>query len=66
METISNADWEKAKSNFDVVLEQYLELLGTPGVITSFAIKNVFLPLLKRWNAGERTQELYAELRRMS
>jgi hypothetical protein len=42
-------DWDKA-------------LLATPGVNTTFALKVVMLPILKRFNSGERTDALYQEI----
>lgn len=55
-------DWEKCKTHFDEVFQEYKDLLGTPGVNTSFAINLTFLPLSNRYNEGERTQELYDEM----
>ncbi len=52
-------DWEKAKARLDEVLQEYKALIGRLGVNTSFAIMLTFDPLLKRYNSGERTQELY-------
>lgn len=55
-------DWERIKANFDTSLSHYLELIGTPGVNTTLALKLTFYPLLKRYLEGERTQELYDEM----
>lgn len=52
-------DWQKAKEHFDEVWTQYQELEGTPGVNTTLALRLTFDPLAKRYNCGERTQELY-------
>jgi hypothetical protein len=54
-------NWEKAKQHLDEVLSQYQELIGMPGVNPYFGIaylKN----LLKRYEWGERTQDLYDEM----
>jgi hypothetical protein len=59
---ISELDWDKAKQHFDSVRKLYQELEGTPGINTTLALRLVFDPLAKRFNAGERTQELYEEL----
>jgi len=53
---------DQAKAYFDSVLAQYLSLLGMPGVNVTFALKNVLLPLLERWNNGERSDALRDEM----
>lgn len=55
-------DWEKAKKNFDRVRKQYQDLEGMIGVNTSFALRITFDPLAKRYNSGERSEELYQEM----
>lgn len=55
-------DWAKAKQHFDDLRQQYQELEGTPGVNTTLALRAVFDPLAKRFNAGERTPELHKEM----
>lgn len=55
-------DWEKAKAHFDEVRKQYQDLEGKPGVNTSMALRFTFDPLARRFNSGERTQELYDEM----
>jgi hypothetical protein len=52
-------DWEQALIYFGQVRQTYQELAGTPGVNTSFALEHVFGPLAERYDAGERTLELY-------
>lgn len=42
-------DWPKAKTHFDNVRQQYLDLEGTPGVNTTFALRITFDPLAKRY-----------------
>jgi hypothetical protein len=56
---MDNLDWTKAKAHFDEVRSQYQELEGMPGVNTTFALRAVFDPLARRYNGGERTQEIY-------
>lgn len=60
--TITNDDWNKAKQRFDTIRKQYQDWDGLPGVNMTFALRIVFEPLAKRYNAGERTQELYDEM----
>jgi len=55
-------DWDAAKAHFDAVYKTYADLLNTPGANTMLAIWVVFWPLSKRYEAGERTPELYAEM----
>ena len=59
---MDDMDWIKAKAHFDDVRGQYQALEGMPGVNTTFALRMVFDPLAKRYNAGERTQELHDEM----
>jgi hypothetical protein len=40
----------------------YQDLEGKPGVNTTVALRLVFDPLAKRFNSGERTAELPAEM----
>jgi hypothetical protein len=56
------ADWDFAKARFDRIRQQYLDLDGVPGVNVQFALQLTFAPLAKRYNAGERTDELYLEM----
>ncbi len=51
--------WDVAKENFDKILELYKSMIGQPGVNTTLAIAMTFDPLLKRYNSGERSKELY-------
>lgn len=51
--------WGKAKKHFDEVRKQYLDLEGLSGVNTTFALRITFDPLAKRYNSGERTEDLY-------
>jgi hypothetical protein len=55
-------DWERAKTHFDMVRQIYMDMEGMPGVNTTMALRITFDPLAKRFNQGERTAELYAEM----
>ena len=55
-------DWKFAKKHFDEVKQQYDDLVGVQGVNVTFALTMTFYPLLKRYNEGERTEELYKEM----
>lgn len=59
---LSVADWDKAKERFDRVVSQYESLRGMPGVNVTIALTFVFVPLLERYNAGERSAALYQEM----
>lgn len=61
MET-TELDWYAARSHFNEVQSQYFGLLGQPGVNVDFALQHVFIPLARRYEAGERTKELYDEM----
>jgi hypothetical protein len=54
--------WRDAKAHFDRVRQLYQDLEGTPGVNTSIALRVVFDPMARRYNAGERTMELLEAL----
>ena len=55
-------NWEKAKEHLDEIIARYQRLVGIPGVNTSLALTLVMYPLLRRYDNGERTQELYDEM----
>ena len=55
-------DWEKAKEHFDTIRKQYQDMEGVPGINTTLALRLSFDPLAKRYNAGERSEELYEEM----
>lgn len=55
-------EWVRAKEHFDAIMRTYTELVGTPGVAVGPALMLTFEPLLRRYNSGERTQELYDEM----
>ncbi len=55
-------DWEAAEKHVKTTLGYYQELVGQPGVIAGFGI--LYLEsLLRRYNSGERTEELYSEMK---
>jgi len=56
---LTTDDWNKAKQRFDAIRQQYQALDGLPGVNVTFALRVALEPLARRYNAGERTQELY-------
>ena len=55
-------DWDAAKKHFDEMRKRYQDLEGMPGVNTTLALRVTFDPLAKRFNSGERTEELYNEM----
>lgn len=55
-------DWEKAKKHFDTIRGHYQDLEGVKGVKTTIGLRIVFDPLAKRYESGERSQELYDEM----
>ncbi len=56
---MAELDWDKAKNHFDEYRKIYQDMEGTPGVNATFALRFTFDPLARRYNSGERTQELY-------
>lgn len=52
-------EWEVAVEHFKNTRAIYQDLVGTPGVNTSFALEAVFRPIAERFERGERTVELY-------
>ena len=55
-------DFEVAKAHFDDVRKQYEDLEGVAGLNTTFALRVTFDPLAKRFNAGERTEDLFSAM----
>ena len=55
-------NWDKAIAHLNEVIAQYESLDGTPGVNVHFVLKVVLRPLRIRYDAGDRTQELYDEM----
>ncbi len=49
---MTEEEWKKAKKHFDAARQIYLDLEGTPGVNTTFALRAVFDPLAHRYNIG--------------
>jgi hypothetical protein len=54
-------DWSKAEEYLKELINQYIFLIGMPGVMPFFGLAYLD-SLLKRYNKGERTQELYDEM----
>lgn len=59
---ITQEEWAEAKAHFDYVMSEYVALVGEPGVMVGPALMITFEPLLRRYNIGERTRELYDEM----
>lgn len=55
-------DWQRAERYLETVEKNYNDLIGVPGVEPRFAITYVIQPLRGRFNRGERTAELHAEI----
>lgn len=55
-------DWENTKTHLDEVIEEYEHLVGVIGVNTIFALRIVLYPLKRRYDNGERTEQLYNEM----
>lgn len=51
-------DWEKAENYLNTLIADYTAL----GWTGSFGLKVTLLPLKKRFDSGERTEELYNEI----
>ena len=59
---ITDSRWQAAKEHLDETVAVYESLLLRPGSNVSFALNYVFAPLLKRYESGERSQDLYDEM----
>ncbi len=55
----TSLSWEECKAYFDSTKEQYTALIGVPQVNPHFALHLVFEPLEKRYDAGERSVQLF-------
>ena len=55
-------DWDKVWKRFNGVMQQYKDMIGTPGVNTTIALALTFEPIARRYNEGERTQKLFDEM----
>lgn len=62
MEENTELDWNEEKSHFDAVRQIYQDLEGLTGANTTAALRIVFDPLAKRYNAGERSAELFEKM----
>lgn len=52
---ISESQWEEAKAYLDMMITAY-QAIGFAG---AFGLALTLMPLKKRYDSGERTQELY-------
>ena len=59
---MSELDWDKAESHLKACESAYSEA-GTAGM---FAMRLTIMPARDRFNKGERTPELYAEIMEIS
>ena len=56
---MNDEEWKSAKEYLDERKKNYLELSHLPGINVSFVCNMVIAPLRARFNAGERSQDLY-------
>lgn len=61
-ESIEQLDWQRAEKYLEMIEREYNKLIGVPGVDVSLALYIVIQPLRVRFNRGERTPELHAEI----
>jgi hypothetical protein len=61
--TITASLWDEVKDHFDKVRQIYMDLDGVPGINVTPILVEVLEPLAKRYNAGERSQELFDEMK---
>jgi len=52
-------DWLAAKERLVEVTNDYLNLVGFPGVNVDFVLLGTLIPLRRRYNSGERSWNLY-------
>lgn len=57
-------DWEAAAVHLKKITENYQALLGQPGVNVDFAL-GAIMTVQKRYDQGERTQQLHEEIMMM-
>lgn len=55
-------EWQRAKEYLDEVIGEYDDLRNMPGVNVNLALSVVLRPLVARFDAGERTDELYESM----
>lgn len=60
--TLTKADWEEAEEHLREVEEQYLSLMGMPGVNVSFFFIAVLPPIRGAFNQGIRDEALYDKI----
>ena len=56
---MTEEQWKDAKVHLGHMDEIYLDLSGQPRVNVEFVRRVVIVPLMDRYDKGERTQELY-------
>ncbi len=59
---ITEENWIKAKKHFDIVRDAFVELRENQGLMVAIALPLFIEPLGRRFEAGERTQDLYDEM----
>ena len=59
---ITNKQWSAINVRTIKLRDAYIMLGQIPGTNVNFAVHMVIDPLLKRYDGGERTQELYDEM----
>lgn len=56
---ITDEQWGKARIYFDSIYNGYKARLGVPGICVDYTTEYVLKPLLKRFEDGERSEELF-------
>ncbi|MBE3144446.1 MAG: hypothetical protein IMZ61_11065 [Planctomycetes bacterium] len=59
---MTNEQWKAAKEHVDQIDKGYADMGSMPQVNVEFARRMVIAPLQDRYDNGERTPELYAEM----
>lgn len=55
-------DWKDAEEHLHTVENEYLKLLGVPGVNVFFFFNVVLPPIRGRWNTGIRDRKLFDDI----
>lgn len=55
-------EWKTAHDNVKEILKYYVELIGKPQINPCIGISVIHIVLVK-YNLGDRTEELYLEMR---
>lgn len=58
-------NWELAEQHLKDIEDRYFFLITVPGVNTRLALTFVIEPLVRRFQGGERTDDLYQEIMRL-